>query len=330
MTDCPIGHRNAESNRFCGECGLPIDSDAENPPGHDSLLPSNNDGVRAKETPVRSRWATSRWIVLAVLLAALGGAAIYLQRPSTDERYVAALAEAGHGSLFESEEAAVEYALDLCRDVADHSEYEGSAADLVALEHYCSDHAEVFQVRSPEELRDRDYLTALREAGLLQLFSADRAAIAHAARICESFDDGAPPLGSEADGIAVAHFCPDYVPPFRVVEVRSVTGSFTIADSDGIERNDESVVLCEGKGGYADLNASTSVVVRNDSQEILARTALGFGIYDFASSSCEFQFSVELTEGEEIYVVSVGRRGEVAYDWDEIVTPGRLALTIGG
>lgn len=327
MGYCPIGHPNAENNRYCGECGLPIGSDAEQPSGPSPLLQPGENGQQATQELDRSHWVTGRWIVVAAVLAALVGLGMYILRPSADERYVAALAEAGHGNAFQSDEAAVQHATGLCSGLADREEPEGSAADLLAVEHYCSHYVEDFQVLSPEELRDRDDLTALREAGLSGSFSADRAAIAHAVSICESFDGGAPPLGSEADGLAVAHFCPDYVPAFRIVEVRNVTGSFTIMDRDGIETF---LMLCEGTGGYSDLNASTSVVVQNDAGEILARTSLGSGAYDWKSGSCEFTFSVELTEGEETYLVSVGRRGAIAYDWDDLVTPGRVALTIGG
>lgn len=176
-----------------------------------------------------------------------------------------------------------------------------------------------------ESSEDR-YLQALEDAGLRDDFAADRAALAAGRSTCEDLDGGAEPQGSEAQLIAVEEFCPDYADGFHILDVQQIDGSFTISDGDsaGLRVGD----LCQGEGGYGDLNSSTQVVVRNPDGDELARTELGLG--DTTSIiTCRFEFTVELTEGEESYIFEVGDRGEISYSWDEVTTPGMVAFTIG-
>ena len=170
------------------------------------------------------------------------------------------------------------------------------------------------------------YLDALDDAGLRDDFAADRAALAAAIATCEDLDGGSEPQGSEAQLIAVEEFCPDYAEAFRVLEVDEVVGTFTITDGDYL--SSETGDLCQGEGGYGDLNPSTQVVVTNPAGDELARTELGFG-ETRSAFACQFEFTVELTEGEDTYIFEVGDRGEISYTWDEATAPGAIAFTIG-
>ena len=170
------------------------------------------------------------------------------------------------------------------------------------------------------------YLQALEDAGLRDDFAADRAALAAARSTCEDLDGGADPQGSEAQLIAVEQFCPDYEDGFHILEVQEIDGSFTISDADsaGFQVGGP----CQGEGGYGDLNSSTQVVVSNPDGDELTRAQLGPG-ETTSIVTCQFEFTVELTEGEETYIFEVGDRGELSYSWDEVTTPGIVAFTIG-
>jgi hypothetical protein len=38
---------------------------------------------------------------------------------------------------------------------------------------------------------------------------------------------------------------------------------------------------------------------------------------------------MELTEGESVYIVEVGDRGEISYSWEEITEPSAIELSLG-
>jgi len=169
------------------------------------------------------------------------------------------------------------------------------------------------------------YLQALEDADLSSQFAADRAAIAAADRTCADLDAGGDPQGTEADRIAVEHYCDDYLEAFTVLEVTDVNGTFELFDDDAFFLPE-----CKGDGGYGDLNASTAVILRDRDGEELARTELGFGDGDLGS--CLFSFRLrDVSEGApgDVYVLEVGDRGEISYSFFELTLPGIVALSIG-
>jgi hypothetical protein len=170
-----------------------------------------------------------------------------------------------------------------------------------------------------------DYVAALNDAGLNE-WATDRAALNAGYQVCEELDGGAPAEGSERDALTVEFLCPDYLAAFNVLEDADVAGTFTVRSSDFSGTATGST--CRPSGGYGDINSSTQVVVTNGEGEQLARTSLGSGRAT-GLRGCEFSFTVTLTEGEDNYVVEVGRRGQISYSWSEITSPGRLALVLG-
>jgi hypothetical protein len=106
----------------------------------------------------------------------------------------------------------------------------------------------------------------------------------------------------------------------------AVEGTFTIFDISDYISMDEGD-FCEGEGGYGDLNASTRVIITNLEGDSLDRTSLGRGEATGAGS-CEFAFEFTITDGEEGYVVAVGRRGETDYEFEDLRDDG-VSLTIG-
>lgn len=84
---------------------------------------------------------------------------------------------------------------------------------------------------------------------------------------------------------------------------------------------------CEGAGGYSDVNPGTPVTVKNGEGEILTTTYMEEG--RGGRYMCTFGMTFEVTEGEDRYVVSVGRRGELSFSFAELKANG-VSLVLGG
>jgi hypothetical protein len=62
------------------------------------------------------------------------------------------------------------------------------------------------------------YLDELEAAGLLDQFESEGAAVRAGHETCERIDGGGYPEGTEAERIAVDHFCDEYLGQFEVVD----------------------------------------------------------------------------------------------------------------
>lgn len=166
------------------------------------------------------------------------------------------------------------------------------------------------------------YLAELTDEGLLGEFTAERAAVTQAEAVCEDLDSGGPAEGSEADRIAVEHYCDDYAEAFTVLENATVSFYYELYDADSADAG------CHGQGGFGDINSSTAVVVRNTEGDELDRQRLGDGTA--IGSACVWEMEFELTEGEETYIVSLasGRRGEIDFSWEDLRS-GSAGISLG-
>ena len=171
------------------------------------------------------------------------------------------------------------------------------------------------------------YLSALNDAGLTSQFNSDENAVAHGRQVCRRLEDGEPQQGLLADKFAVDAFCPQFAHGFRVLETATISGIFVLIDSggggDAIASDGSS---CQGTDGYSDVGRDTPVLVKNGKGEILASTALGAG--KEGDSNCTFSFNFPLTEGQDRYVISVGRRGEFVYTFEQLRAHG-VAIHLG-
>ncbi|WP_374157906.1 DUF732 domain-containing protein [Mycobacterium sp. G7A2] len=176
---------------------------------------------------------------------------------------------------------------------------------------------------------DDRYLRALRQDGFSGEFNSDANAVAHGKSVCRQLEEGGPQQGMPADEVAVQYFCPQFVEGFHVLETATITGSFTLNDEDAnayssaIEVDGSS---CTGSGGYSDVDSGTPVTVKNGKGETLTTTYLEEG--KGGRYMCTFGFTFEITEGQDRYVVSVGRRGELSYSFEEL-RAGGVALSLG-
>ncbi|AQT82293.1 hypothetical protein B1R94_28195 [Mycolicibacterium litorale] len=164
------------------------------------------------------------------------------------------------------------------------------------------------------------YVQALQAAGLSNQFNSDANAVAHGHEVCRQLESGGPQQGLPADKIAVDAFCPQFNQGFRVLESAKVSGIFVLTDSLGTGAIESDGKTCRGTNGYSDVGQSSPVIVKNGTGEILATTALGPGTGDTAS--CTFSFSFPITEGQDRYIVSFGRRGDFSYSFDQLRSQG--------
>jgi hypothetical protein len=179
--------------------------------------------------------------------------------------------------------------------------------------------AAVLYVNRDKETVDDKYLEALEDAGLSSVFNSDANAVAKGKQVCRQLDDGGPPQGMPADRIAVEQYCPQFVQGFHILETTAVKGTFTLKD-DSPSTYSPSITIsgssCSGSGGYGDIDHGTPVTVKNGKGDIVTTTYLEEG--EGGRYQCVFPFSFDVTEGQDRYVVSVGRRGELSYSFAEL------------
>ncbi|WP_123025773.1 DUF732 domain-containing protein [Mycolicibacterium stellerae] len=165
---------------------------------------------------------------------------------------------------------------------------------------------------------DADYLSTLKDSGLAAGFNSDANALAHGRQVCKQLDEGGPQQGVAADKLAVDAFCPRFSEGFRVLETANASAVFVLIDTSKqyLSSITSEEGKCHGVHGYSDIGSGTQVMVKNGKGEILASTSLGEGHGD--EINCRFAFSFPITEGQDRYVVSVGRRGEFSYSFEQL------------
>jgi Protein of unknown function (DUF732) len=164
------------------------------------------------------------------------------------------------------------------------------------------------------------YLAMLAEGGLSGQFNSDANAVAHGRQVCRALENGGPQQGLPADQVAVDAFCPRFADGFRVLETADISGVFVLTDTAQTGAIATAGESCQGANGYSDVGQGTPVVVRNSKGEILATATLEEG--KTGDAVCRFDFGFPVTEGQDRYVVSVGRRGEFSYSFDQLLTRG--------
>lgn len=178
----------------------------------------------------------------------------------------------------------------------------------------------------PGHSPEADYVQSLRTAGLFEQFNSEANAVAHGREVCNKLEHGGRQQGLVADKIAVDAFCPQFNDGFRVLESAKVSGVFVLTDSLGTGAIVVDGGTCHGTDGYADVGRTTPVTVKNADGHILTTTSLGPGTGD--SANCTFAFTFSINEGEDRYVVSIGRRGEFSYSFEQLRSHG-LQIHLG-
>jgi hypothetical protein len=104
-----------------------------------------------------------------------------------------------------------------------------------------------------------------------------------------------------------------------------VSGTFALIDETrSLDEN------CNTSGGYSDINSSTQVVLRNKDGVELDRTDLGIFVIPLVEGGgrrrCTWSFFLDVKDGEPYYILSVGRRGEMSYTFEELKNGVSLSL----
>jgi hypothetical protein len=176
---------------------------------------------------------------------------------------------------------------------------------------------------------DDKYLADLRQSGLVAEFNSDANAVAHGKQVCRQLEGGGAQQGLPIDRVAVRYYCPQFAEGFHVLEKATVKGSFSLLDKSPSEYSTPITVSgssCSGSGGYSDIDQGTQVTVKNGKGDVLTTTTLGAG--SGGRYVCTFPFSFQITEGEDRYVVTVSRRGDMSYSFNDLKAKG-VALQLG-
>jgi len=159
MRRCSSGHDNAEDQRFCGQCGERLDQGTvltrEHDPGGTRATEREEAVALDAESDGRGRGRRGLALLGAALIVAGVGSGSWMLRPDVDERYLAALEDAGLRDEFSTQRAAVVNAEKVCDRLDDGAEAEGSRADRIGVEHYCPEYADDFRVLRTIEVTGR-------------------------------------------------------------------------------------------------------------------------------------------------------------------------------
>jgi len=221
---------------------------------------------------------------------------------------------------FKTENIAVSSSKEFCESL------EGKSKDLirgpeeykVSVEVLCPIYLDDFKIFSNEDL----YIERLTENNLLNDFAAPRQAINLANEKCNAIDEGGETKGNLAEKLGVEIFCPEYFQSFKILKIINVNGTFTL-NSDYSSYSGYSIggtdTNCYGTGGYSDIRPSMNIVLRN-SKGITMYQAIVTSNIRTKRSQCTFEFTFfDVVEGEDVYVFEVANRGEIRYDFEDLI-----------
>lgn len=84
---------------------------------------------------------------------------------------------------------------------------------------------------------------------------------------------------------------------------------------------------CQGTGGYSDIGEGAQVTIYDDAGKIVGTGHLEHSAV-VESSSCTFDFSVEVPDSKPFYQVEVSHRGKITYSAAD-VKAGKVQLSLG-
>ena len=92
----------------------------------------------------------------------------------------------------------------------------------------------------------------------------------------------------------------------------TITGDMTLVDLDEFLLLDDGD-SCSGSGGYGDIDAGTTVNVKDQSGTLIGSGSLGPGKARSKLSACVFPFEIEGVKDAKFFQVEVSRRGGLSY-----------------
>lgn len=282
------------------------------------LLEDQSESIPKKKLSKKAVLAAFATLVVVI------GAVAWAVVPKQDDLYYQALVEGGFEKSYATKEIAVVQAEAICAGLEAGEDPIGYDFQKVGVDFYCSTFTDVYEVIPTPEQQQEMLVSALRDAGYGGLFPSEAAAVAAAQAVCTDLKAGGESQGVEASFIGVEIYCSEFASGYRILKEIDVVGKFVISDDsywlDLIYSNNGK---CTGGGAYDDIYEGTSVVVTNGDGEKLTATSLKAGRGN--QSTCTFKIEFTVLEGEDEYVVEVGRRGSLSYTEAELKIPNTVA-----
>lgn len=278
--------------------------------------------------PIAETQKSKRGLIIgigALVVALIGGGLFWLIAvPSTDDNYWESLLEQGLEGEYLNKEIAIAQGKGFCDQVTSGQTTEAVWYQKTAVDFYCPEFSEAIKIVPTEAEREAKYLGDLRAAELGGEFASDAAAVSSGRAVCTRLNEGGENQGPPAELIAVENFCPEYAGGFRELTSFEVTGTFVLYSDR---------YICVGGGlsltrGFDDISGNTDVKWENPAGKRLATTTLGDAKLS-GRRGCEWTFTAELPEGEERYLLTIGRRGTQEYTEAELKVPGAVAVRLG-
>jgi len=122
-----------------------------------------------------------------------------------------------------------------------------------------------------------------------------------------------PPVKSQKETLATI----GNTSPSNSMGMYSIKGSFSLIDSR-IEGNTNN---CYGTGGYSDIQGGMSITIKNGTGAIIGTGSTESGQRakgGYASVHCIFEFTVDNLPRSDFYSISIGRRGESNFSFEEL------------
>jgi len=108
-----------------------------------------------------------------------------------------------------------------------------------------------------------------------------------------------------------------------------LTRSIEVIEQLGVGSQNRIGQTCTGMGGYDDIQQGAAVVVRDESNKVLATSSLKGGKI-VALETCGFDFTVDNVPDANFYQVEVSHRGAVTYSKADLDSKGwKVALSLG-
>jgi len=108
-----------------------------------------------------------------------------------------------------------------------------------------------------------------------------------------------------------------------------LVGTLELRGETGEEFLNMAVTGCTGLGGYSDIHPGAQIKILDQSGDIIAVTELETDPASDSFDECRFQFVAEAPEAT-FYSISLGRRGDMTYSFDDLEeTEWLVELTLG-
>jgi hypothetical protein len=244
---------------------------------------------------------------------------------ASDRSYLAGIESKNYSEYFANDSVALAQGRAFCEKMRSGAKAEGFGYELIAVQNFCPEFASGFVTRLTPEQQQAKLAVQLRKSDLAGEFTSEADAVQNAKAVCDALNNGAKQQGPLVSQISMQIYCPEFENGYRLLEPIKVKAKFVIRDRYPsswfpaiYSRNGK----CEGNYGYNDIDSSTSVKITNPDGKVLAKTKLGQG--KGSRYKCTFTWELIVLEGEDTYILEVGKRGSLEFTESQLKIPSEL------